>query len=87
MNPPAALARELAASAPDTGSGDTIDRLAALYQRARLRKRRAQEVLADAADTGGAPAFRVALRRYRRARHWEAVLRGLYLRAVFAAYC
>jgi hypothetical protein len=74
------------ASTPETSTGDRIDRLAALYQRARLWKRRAQSVLAEAADEGSAPACHAALVRYRRARHWEATLRELYLRAVLAEY-
>ena len=69
MTTATALTRELAAPAPDTGKGDTIDRLAALYQQARLRKRHAQEVLAEAADSGRIPAIRAALARYRRARY------------------
>jgi hypothetical protein len=86
VNTATALTRELAAPAPDTGKGDTIDRLAALYQQARLRTRRAQGVLAEAVNAHDRVGVRAALARYRRARYWEVLLRDLYLRTVLAAY-
>ena len=76
MNTAAALTRELAAPAPDTGKGDTIDLLGVLYQQARLWKRRAQGVLAEAADAHNRVGFQAALARYRRARYWEGDCQG-----------
>ena len=66
---------------------DPIDRWAALYQRARLWKRRARKVAAEAVAGGNQAAIRAALARQRRARHWEAFCRERYLRAVFVRYC
>ena len=65
---------------------DPIDRWGALYQRARLWKRRAHRLAAEAVASGDALAIRPALVRLRRARYWEAVCRDHYLRAVLAEY-
>ena len=72
--------------AADPHKGDVIDRLALLFQRARLWKRRERRRLADARGTADAPAACAALARYRRASHWERVTRAAYLSAVFAEY-
>jgi hypothetical protein len=70
----------------DPAKGDVIDRLAFLFQRARLWKRRERRRLADARTAADAPAACAALARYRRASHWERLTRAAYLRAVFAEY-
>ena len=66
--------------------GKTIDRLARLYQRARLAKRRALRQLGAAVASGGFPAIQRARARSQRAGHWEVVLYERYVHAVLAAY-
>ena len=66
---------------------DPIDRWAALYQRARLWKRRAHRAAAGAVAGGNYAAIRTALRRLRRARQWEAFCRDHYLGSILACYC
>jgi hypothetical protein len=70
----------------DPPKGDRIDRLASLFQRARLWRRRERRRVAQA-RAAATPAACAALARYRRACRWERVTREAYLRAVFAEYC
>ena len=65
---------------------NVVDRLAAVYQQARLHKRRMHRCLSLALTAGDIPAVRAALARFRTAAGWEARTRRRYERAVLLEY-
>ena len=73
-------------SQPASRSGDAIDRWGALYQRARLWRRRTLRLAVAAVARGDVPAVVAALRRVQQARHWEERCRARYLCAVLQRY-